>query len=200
MSEEKQQIYDDKLDPSIRSCLYTGSDIKTDSTKKFMQKLMKLHPLCYQDVDKRVEESWPIIKSKIQRIKKKIIQDQVVLGNNGEFYSDELKTFLKTIFSQEKPDITDYEIMQVIKLGREKINDKISVENLMERRSKILNDIFNDLMKDFRQEEDLIQNWNSVNQNIDKINKMDDFQFNQWHSSNGGEVKRQQTRLNTLIE
>lgn len=166
-----------------------------------MKKILKMDPVFYKLMERRIQENHPRFKSKIHKMKKRLLAENIKLGSQEEFISHELKQELEVLILNNKIQTEDYDILQAILYERELKGDKISIKNLLNSQSRAIEDQINTLLEDEKdnQDDNLIQNFSTANQNLKKINKMDEFEFNRYHSQVNGENTQQQTRLDRLI-
>lgn len=131
MSKELQDQLDQEFDPIIRSKIYAGSEIKDNSTRNLMKKLLKMDPAYYKLLERRIEENHPRINSKITKIKNKILAESTKIGSQEEFRSFELKQELEGLLQNNQPQNEDYDILQSLVYARDLENDKISLKNML---------------------------------------------------------------------
>lgn len=81
-----------EFDPVVRSRLYTGSEIKADTSWKVLAWVLKMHPQFYKEFENWVEENVPKERSKMNWLKDKLIKENVKLGIKENYSQIELKT------------------------------------------------------------------------------------------------------------
>ena len=82
-----------------------------------------MDPAFYKLLERRIAENHPRIKSKIQKMKTRIMAENVNIGSQEEFRNHELKQELEGIIQDQNLKNEDYAILQCIVYGRELKND-----------------------------------------------------------------------------